>query len=54
VFEDSWNIIFHFIYDHSKNFYTMEDKELERLCDLLNENTPYIADEEETTKFLMP
>lgn len=47
VFEDSWNIIFHFTYDHSKDQYDIEPKELERLCDLLNQNTPYMPDAEE-------
>lgn len=46
-FEDAWNIVFHFSYDYSQEEYTIEEKEMERLCDLLNENTPFFPDEEE-------
>lgn len=49
LFEDTWSIIFDFSFDQKQKKYLIEENELERLCDLLNQNTPYCEDDDEET-----
>lgn len=43
-FDDSYNLVYHFSYDSSRNKYIIPEKEMEELCDILNNNTPDVRD----------